>query len=56
MYDKGESAKQVYNHWFDEDQRADNCIECLECEAKCPQSISITSWLPKVHQALVMTQ
>jgi len=52
MFDKVDSARQAYNYWFSEDQRADNCIECLECEEKCPQIITITQWLPKVHSLL----
>ena len=55
MYDKIDSARQAYNNWFAEDQRANNCIECLECEEKCPQKILISEWLPKVHQALSIT-
>jgi predicted aldo/keto reductase-like oxidoreductase len=31
---------------------ADNCIECLECEEKCPQEIPIAEWLKKVHEYL----
>jgi predicted aldo/keto reductase-like oxidoreductase len=52
MYDKIEAAQKGYNNWFVEDQRAHNCIECLECEEKCPQSIPIAEWLPKVHEML----
>jgi uncharacterized protein len=28
---------------------ADNCIECKECEEKCPQQIPIVDWLKKAH-------
>lgn len=52
MYDKVESARNAYNRWFSEDERANNCIECMECEEKCPQQIVITEWLPKVHATL----
>jgi predicted aldo/keto reductase-like oxidoreductase len=31
---------------------ADQCIECLECEEKCPQQIPIAEWLKKVHEYL----
>ncbi len=31
---------------------ADNCTECMECEDKCPQKITISEWLKKVHDYL----
>ncbi len=37
--------------WFRKG-RADQCIQCRECEAKCPQGIPISAWLPIVHQVL----
>jgi predicted aldo/keto reductase-like oxidoreductase len=35
-----------------EEQKADKCVECGECEEKCPQSIEITKWLKKAHELL----
>ena len=32
--------------------RADMCIDCGECEDKCPQRIAISNWMPIVHEAL----
>jgi uncharacterized protein len=32
--------------------RADMCIDCGECEDKCPQRIAISTWMPIVHEAL----
>jgi len=32
--------------------KAESCIECRECEEKCPQSIPISEWMPKVHAEL----
>lgn len=52
MYDKVDDARSAYNNWLPEDERAHNCIECLECEEKCPQNILITEWLPKVDALL----
>jgi predicted aldo/keto reductase-like oxidoreductase len=52
MYGKIDDARRAYNNWFAEDERAHNCIECLECEEKCPQYIPITKWLPKVEALL----
>ncbi len=28
------------------------CIQCRECEDKCPQNIPISEWMPIVHQVL----
>lgn len=33
-----------------ESERAAACIACHECEAKCPQSIPISEWMPKVDE------
>ncbi|KPL07701.1 aldo/keto reductase [bacterium SM23_57] len=52
MYDKIDDARKAYNNWFAEEERAYNCIECLECEEKCPQKIPIAEWLPKVNEIL----
>jgi predicted aldo/keto reductase-like oxidoreductase len=52
MYDKIEASRIGYNRWFPAEEHADQCIECLECEDKCPQQIAITTWLPKVHELL----
>ncbi len=35
-----------------EAHRASACTECGECEAKCPQGIKISEWMPKVHEKL----
>jgi len=35
-----------------EEQRADQCIECKECEEACPQEIPIRDWLKKAHTLL----
>jgi hypothetical protein len=52
MYDKLEIARKTYTQWFAEDQRAMNCIQCQECEEKCPQNIAIADWMPKVDELL----
>jgi len=33
-------------------QRADNCVECFECEEKCPQGIPVVEHLKKAHALL----
>ena len=34
------------------EERADQCVECGECEEKCPQKIAIAEWLKKAHAFL----
>lgn len=61
MFDKPEAARGHYD-WlkfayeeqgiFEHDVRAAQCIQCGECEEKCPQSIPISEWMPVIHQAL----
>jgi len=52
MYDKPDHARQAYNPWLPEDERASACIQCRECEEKCPQSILISELMPLVHEVL----
>jgi hypothetical protein len=52
MYDEYGGARWAYMNQVAADARADNCIECGECEAACPQSIEIIDWLAKAHEVL----
>jgi predicted aldo/keto reductase-like oxidoreductase len=61
MYAKPDDSRGHYNwlkfayevqHIFDHDVRAAQCIQCQECESKCPQSIPISQWMPVIHEAL----
>jgi predicted aldo/keto reductase-like oxidoreductase len=38
--------------WFRQKGQAVKCIQCRECELKCPQSILISELMPIVHQVL----
>jgi predicted aldo/keto reductase-like oxidoreductase len=61
MFDKPEASRGHYA-WlkfayeeqgiFDHDVRAASCIQCAECEEKCPQGIPISEWMPVIHKAL----
>ena len=51
MYDKPDGARRRYG-FVSENERASACIQCLECEEKCPQSILISEWMPVVHEVL----
>ncbi len=61
VYDKPDSARGQYNWWkyayevqhiLEHDVRALNCIQCGECDEKCPQNIPISSWMPVIHSVL----
>jgi predicted aldo/keto reductase-like oxidoreductase len=52
IYDKADYSRTGYNRWFPEPERADKCIQCRECEEKCPQGILISEWMPIVHAVL----
>jgi predicted aldo/keto reductase-like oxidoreductase len=42
----------VYGHHLAEKSRASACIDCNECEPKCPQKILISDWMPYVDSVL----
>jgi predicted aldo/keto reductase-like oxidoreductase len=52
MYDKADYSRTEYNNWIPEEARASACIQCRECEEKCPQNIPISEWMPSVHEVL----
>ena len=52
MYDDLERSKMFYSFFLGEENRADKCTECGECEPKCPQQIEIIKWLKESHKAL----
>ncbi len=52
-YDSWSHSRWAYNKQLKPELRADNCIECGECEAVCPQNIRIIDWLAKAHEKLV---
>ncbi len=55
MYDDPRMARFRYqgqHGGLKEEQRADQCIECMECVEVCPQAIPIPEWLQKVHALL----
>jgi uncharacterized protein len=49
----GDPARQRFFYtWLEEDERADKCTACGECEAKCPQGIAISGWMEKAQAFL----
>jgi len=37
---------------MDEKARAGACVQCRECEEKCPQKIEISAVMPRIHAEL----
>lgn len=55
LYGLWDSARQSYADLVARGQGADACIECGECEDKCPQNIPIRQQLQEAHAALSRT-
>jgi len=52
MYNDLNRARILYGIRIPEDERAEHCIECRECEELCPQEIPISEWIKKSHELL----
>ncbi len=52
LFDDTTAARFKYEVFLAADQRSSACIECHECEEKCPQKIAIGEWMPKVTALL----
>ena len=52
MFAAPEHARNAYANWVPEAERGDRCLECGECESKCPQGIAIIEWLEKADHYL----
>jgi len=48
IYDDPGAPRFLY-HSLSKDKQANNCVECFECEEKCPQGIPISEYLKKAH-------
>jgi predicted aldo/keto reductase-like oxidoreductase len=51
IYGDVQRARLNYG-WLEEEERADQCVECGECLEKCPQQIEIPDWLAKANDLL----
>lgn len=60
IFEKIDNARGNYS-WMEQakklgiaskDERAKSCIQCGECEPKCPQNIPIMSWMKIIHEVL----
>jgi predicted aldo/keto reductase-like oxidoreductase len=54
LFDQQRMSQMMYNMMLPEGQRASSCVECGECEEKCPQQIEIMEELKNVHSVLHM--
>jgi predicted aldo/keto reductase-like oxidoreductase len=52
IYNAPDRARRAYEQWVREEERANCCLECGECESKCPQGIPIIEWLEKADRYL----
>jgi len=52
MYGDLSRYRMSYNQFMNVEERADNCVECGQCESLCPQQIEIIDWLKKAHAFL----
>jgi predicted aldo/keto reductase-like oxidoreductase len=52
MYDKPDVMRRWYKQWIPAENQASACLQCLECETKCPQNIPISEWMPVIHEVL----
>jgi hypothetical protein len=51
MYNRMEESRERYAG-MPEGDRALACVQCRECEPKCPQSIRISQWMPFIDDVL----
>ena len=52
IYNLLERSRDAYSQWLAEKERASACLECLDCEEKCPQHIPISEWMPIIQRVL----
>ena len=55
MYGNEDGAKRSYNQFTKPENRAEQCVECGQCEEACPQQIEIIDWLKRAHAFLAET-
>jgi predicted aldo/keto reductase-like oxidoreductase len=51
IYDNPRAPRFLYRN-LSKDKQANNCVECFECEEKCPQGIPIPEQLKEAHSWL----
>jgi predicted aldo/keto reductase-like oxidoreductase len=51
MYQRPDLARRQYGY-VPEKAKSSACTQCRECEPKCPQSILISEWMPRITEVL----
>jgi len=51
-YDDWAAPRFKYMRMMGEGKRAEACEQCGDCVEKCPQEISISEWMTKIHEML----
>jgi len=54
MYGDLKTARMFYS-WLQDEEKADVCVQCGNCEELCPQTIKIINWLATAHHRLLGT-
>ncbi|MEW6244637.1 MAG: aldo/keto reductase [Bacillota bacterium] len=52
VYGRGEAASRIYARFVAANKSASACVECGECEQKCPQGLKIMDLLKDAHSSL----
>ncbi len=56
MFDKMDRSAADYIRFVPDENKADLCVVCGECQEKCPQDIAIPDWLDKIHQEFIQSK
>ena len=52
MFYDHDGARRAYKQWISDESKAAQCVQCQECEDKCPQKILISQWMPVLEEVL----
>lgn len=52
IYDYYLDGQRLYAMFVPPEKQTSNCIGCKECEARCPQGIKISEWMPEINKNL----